>query len=642
MKGIAETIKDIGYKKLVFYYGFLLMLAVYLARLFLDTTSWGLGWSDRTYLIFAVICGAFVAVKAIFYDKWTLWEAIGAILIAAVCILSYMHSHYRYVLDIAILIIGCKGIQFKTVVRIYLYVGGFLLATALMASLAGIISGMISYKDNHVRHYFGSVYPTVFAAHIFYYVLAFRYINKDNFKWFYYILFAGLAAFVYLFCRAETSTICISVFTALILAYDLINRCTSEGIKKITDCLVNIGGVVAIPAMCLFSLFVTLNYQKYDALIKLNDFVGTRLALGFDAVQEYGIKLFGTNFIMNGGDISGTDIVYNFVDNSFMYVLVRYGILVLLMAVICYMITSIMAGKRKENTISMIIMVAAVHCFMEQYIVEFSHAFIIMYIFAEKGEPEDKIVMELDSEKWPYLLNTVLFAAMTASICMTGFLYGIGGITANFITALVVSLGLLLLYAVFLTGKVKKRYIGAIGVILGVMAVVIGIFSALRDIVDMILFSWMVSNLTAFIYFLLLVVFLPFIAYILRESGKFKAAIAESIVVFILCGANLGMMTRASAGDLKWNTDIIISGVEELRSRYPDKEINFYSEEYAYTCTFLLDGEEVIHAGEPDRNISNVVYFVPTDTENRSMLRTGEFVYEEINSRYGFYTNINN
>ena len=69
---------------------------------------------------------------------------------------------------------------------------------------------------------------------------------------------------------------------------------------------------------------------------------------------------------------------------------------------------------------------------------------------------------------------------------------------------------------------------------------------------------------------------------------------------------------------------------------------DIYSEEYAYTCTFLLDGEEVIHAGEPDRNISNLVYFVPADTEKRSMMNTGKFIYEDINSRYGFYTNITN
>ena len=262
MKGIAETIKNIGYKKLVFYYGFLLMLAAYLARLFLDTTSWGLGWSDRTYLIFAVICGAFVAAKAIFYDQWTLWEAIGAILIAAVCILSYMHSHYRYVLDIAILIIGCKGIQFKTVVRIYLYVGGFLLAVTAIACICGIVPDFINYKDDHIRYAFGSVYTTVFAAHIFYYVLAFRYLNKDDFKWFYYLIFIGLAAFIYKFCIAETSTICILGFTALILIYDLVNRYTGEGIKKIFNGLADLGGLVAMPAMCGFSLFATMNYQK--------------------------------------------------------------------------------------------------------------------------------------------------------------------------------------------------------------------------------------------------------------------------------------------------------------------------------------------------------------------------------------------
>lgn len=639
MKGIAETIKNIGYKKLIFYYGFLLMLAAYLARLFLDTTSWGLGWSDRTYLIFAVICGAFVAVKAIFYDKWTPWEAIGAILIAAVCILSYMHSHYRYVLDIAILIIGCKGIQFKTVVRIYLYVGGFLLAVTAIACICGIVPDFINYKDDHIRHAFGSVYTTVFAAHIFYYVLAFRYLNKDDFKWFYYLIFIGLAVFIYKFCIAETSTICILGFTTLIFIYDLVNRYTGEGIKKIFNGFADLGGFAAMPAMCGFSLFAAMNYQNHPKLQELNLLVGSRLGLGLDAINNYGIKLFGSNFEMTGGDTWGTGQTYNFVDNSFMYVLVRYGSIVLIMALICYLIIVLRSIKSKDHTVSLIVLAMAVHCFMEQYIVEFSHVFILMYLFSKIGNTEDELVEKADGYKWPFLLNMWGFGITIVSLCMAAYIAIAAG-TGKAMAPALVAVFSAAAYGAFLLTRIKKRYFAMLCAVITFILIRLRAASAIRDVTDMILMRGDVPNLIAFAMLFILIGIIPFILLVLRENRKGVIALISGAIVLLFSAASIYNVTGSSSAFLIEDTDTIIKAAENLRSGYPDRELTIYAEEFAYTAS--QRSGEAIYPGEPDRNIENLVYIVPSGMDNTNMRRTGRFTYTDVNSRFGYYTNITN
>ena len=80
--------------------------------------------------------------------------------------------------------------------------------------------------------------------------------------------------------------------------------------------------------------------------------------------------------------------------------------------------------------------------------------------------------------------------------------------------------------------------------------------------------------------------------------------------------------------------------METIKSEYPDKELIIYSEEFAYTVS--MESGEDIYAGEPDRNIEDLIYIVPSGTYNTNMLRTGKFRYTDINSRFGYYTNIAN
>ena len=187
---LQKNYKYNNISQFIFEGGFTLLLIVYLTRLYLDTTMWYLGWSDRNSMLFALLAGFCVLLKCIFYDIWTIKEALAGIAIVFICGMVYHHTGYVDVLHFCVLVIGCKGVSDKTIVRLYFYVNMYLLCLTTIAMFIGIVPELIYYKDwEYIRRSFGSIYPTDLAAHIFFLIMAYSYIKKDQLRYLHLITF---------------------------------------------------------------------------------------------------------------------------------------------------------------------------------------------------------------------------------------------------------------------------------------------------------------------------------------------------------------------------------------------------------------------------------------------------------------------
>lgn len=95
----------------------------------------------------------------------------------------------------------------------------------------------------------------------------------------------------------------------------------------------------------------------------INELLTNRLQLTYDAIQDYGIKLFGQAINWVGGAIyfEKEYVDYNYVDSSYMQIMLSYGIVLLIMILAGYYLIGRIIVKEKAWYLGLVIILSAVH-----------------------------------------------------------------------------------------------------------------------------------------------------------------------------------------------------------------------------------------------------------------------------------------
>lgn len=149
---------------------FLLAFFFYMTIASLQTTMFQLAGPIVTIVKF-LLTGC-ILLKIIAFDRYTEKELCFAawLLVDAVAVMVF--SGYKEVLFFAVVLLGAKNIPFVKVLKVYLLVSVAVLLSAFIASRLDIIEDLVYIRELvGERNSFGSVYPTDFAAHIFFFYL---------------------------------------------------------------------------------------------------------------------------------------------------------------------------------------------------------------------------------------------------------------------------------------------------------------------------------------------------------------------------------------------------------------------------------------------------------------------------------------
>ena len=290
---------------------------------------------EFTILIFT-ICSLvplmLVLVKLFVFDRKNVPFVIvgSAILLLA----NYVNMTYFYQmpLDLAVVVVGAYGVRFEKIAKIYLYGVAAVVGAALIASLCGLIPNL-QYEDYRgVRNSFGIVYPTDFAAHIFFLMLAFVFVYWEKLKIYHYIIGLFLSLTVYYFCKTRIDVGCMlllwlgaAVIKCLLKNDDKLSK---NKFYKIAKKVCGIICIFSMPAAAVIMISLTALYNPSNAIMsKINDFSSDRLALGLEGLKKYSITLFGQSVEMHGygGSITPPK-EYFFLDCSYLYCLLQYGL----------------------------------------------------------------------------------------------------------------------------------------------------------------------------------------------------------------------------------------------------------------------------------------------------------------------------
>lgn len=343
---------------------------------------------SENILIFAFVLFVVISILKTSRIEFAAWQIINRIaicisfLLVFVAFLFERHSIKEWSLSLALLIISCLSAYYSGE------------ALGVLSFSAFIIAGSIVTSDKVFRAYFYAVIISALIVLLLYGVgfLPHEYMNDEG--RFRMLLGFGYPTFLpkYFFSVTMTYLVLkrkeISVYdTIIIMVINIV-------LKQLTDTRAVFYCIVLFLAMCwllrimpylfrtnlfkyfimlwmpfmmVFSISLPLIYRKSnDLMYNLNAILSGRLALGHDAIEKYGLSLFGKEIKWSTGQYGITRFEeYFYVDSLYLNIALVYGIIVMLLFVVSFTMLGVKAYNENNYMICIVVIIIALFSFSD-------------------------------------------------------------------------------------------------------------------------------------------------------------------------------------------------------------------------------------------------------------------------------------
>lgn len=313
------------------------------------------------------------------------------LVIFLVCYISFNSVGYEFILWFSLVIISVSHIEYNKILTSFIITEGMLIATAIILALCNGTENIIYLSFNNIRSSWGIIYTTDLASIILFLSLAlWAKIKKVN------KLFSLLLAFLSMYIsfsvtKSNTSGIC-SLMFCLAIIFDYIidlKELNNKKIKKILNLILL--AIFPVSALFIF-VFIYMYHLEVPIAYSLDTFMHSRISLAHNAIHNYGIHPFGSEFRMIGfGTTSfAQEGSYNFIDCSYALILIRYGWVIFVLFFILWEYIIYRAIKTDNYRIAIAMSIIAFHSLSEHHLPEFNYDAFLMLPFANISQNSDQ------------------------------------------------------------------------------------------------------------------------------------------------------------------------------------------------------------------------------------------------------------
>ena len=419
---------------------YLLGLIIYMAYMAMDYTSMTLYKVTQTLKLYGTVLIILVAVFRVFFVLFkNLKKAILAIVFVAFCYACSVFSPDCEMLPItALAMVGAIDVSADKILtagiigNIVMILNNIYFSLVLGNSSLQIRDFFYLGKDSFYVSKMNNFSSTDFAAHYLWIIAAYLWIRGKKLTWGEWAAILLFDFALYSLTGSNTTFLCVglALIFALIMKVRIIyhnknsDACPSNsGIsslfsrskKAVKFCFKYSFIILAVICIALTALFDHTN--SFFQL--LNRVTNQRFGLGHRALIEYGVHLFSSN-VPSYGINASADGFYNFIDCSYMNILIRYGIILLIFYVAA--MTYIQVKHKKFFYGACIIAVCALSCIEEHHLVELPYNFFLLILFSEFNvdkKTENKIINQ--KPKISIVINAVSY--VLCALFFAAFIY---------------------------------------------------------------------------------------------------------------------------------------------------------------------------------------------------------------------------
>lgn len=303
-----------------------------------------------------------------------------AVLMAFDWMMVYRNDGYNFLRFLAVLTVGCAGIDFRKVLKTYVIVIGTTFLAAVFCALGDTITNFIYSGQYRIRSSWGICYPTDFASYMIF-LLAAAWISWNDLPdWFFLIPGTGALFIAYFIADSNTSSYCCLLFLLLVMLRIPAERGLFGKFGKIAEYV----SCLAFPVFGMITLGLTWLYHHGNRIgILANAWMHNRLKYCLDAYDRYGFKLFGSPLSQVGSGfsiVSRTD--YNFVDITYLLIMLRYGMAAFVLVSFLWSLMSFKAARTGNRRLLYSLFLIAFHSISEHHFTEINYNILLILPFA--------------------------------------------------------------------------------------------------------------------------------------------------------------------------------------------------------------------------------------------------------------------
>lgn len=245
------------------------------------------------------------------------------LLLLAFSAIMFIETNATYFIAVVLLCILSQGVDNQKILRYTFSMLLILTLGVILAQMFGIFENVITYRwgragGGSARYSFGFYHSNVLpliSSYLFSYFLLIK--NRISKKMMLFVL--GVSFIIYRLCGSRNAIIVTIIMLILIVVFNANKEAGKR--QKILNFIARYStGVLAI--LCI----VLASFVGKNSVVDAIDYLMTyRLTYGQIAINNYGIKLI--NFM---DSYTYTSLSSSVIDNGYIYVTVRYGLLIIL------------------------------------------------------------------------------------------------------------------------------------------------------------------------------------------------------------------------------------------------------------------------------------------------------------------------
>ena len=360
---------------------YLLIYAIILVFTMWGTTMFPDIWPSRFGMFTYIIIMVYVAAKGVKKFTYNRYEIILAVVIGmSFLICAFKNDMYSFLFMLAFLIVGAKDVSIDKILKVYLVVGIVMMVAAFVCSHYGIIENLQYWKNEKMRFSFGIVYPTDFAAHIFYITLAAVCLFNRKIHFVESIIICIVACVVFKWTVASTSFICMIGYSICLVCISIVQMLSVE-VKD--NWFWKMCSITPVGFALLFIGMTILYDENNQTWLLINDKLSDRLTNSKIGLDINGFNLFGQYIEERGWGKSVIEKAdYFYLDDSYIRIMLEYGIIVFVVVLAIFFIASRRAAKAGRMEMVLAIAFIALHSFMEHHLLEVAYDPFILCVFS--------------------------------------------------------------------------------------------------------------------------------------------------------------------------------------------------------------------------------------------------------------------
>lgn len=365
--------KNLTFLIALFFEVFAMLISITTIPYMVDTESCNLILKLLRYTGYAIV------LFKIFCDDYSSKQMTVILIIIAILVMNSIKIGGNTILCLFLFVIGMREVDFKLVCKISLiwYLAGIIIT--ITSSQLGFIENWDYTSGERVRHALGFFYPSHATSIIFYTMCLFCHVMGNKLQFWQVCVLEGINIIQYKETDARAGTF-------LMVLMPIIFWLIKADRKAISGRIYGKILVLIFPICTLTSILLSKIYTGTGILLKINSLISNRFALANKALNEYGISLFGKKieWIGNGGyghTFTTFEGTYNYVDCSYVRILLDYGILFLLIVIIGFTMASVKALRENDKYLLITLSFIAIYSIIEPRLIEIGfNSFVLVLV----------------------------------------------------------------------------------------------------------------------------------------------------------------------------------------------------------------------------------------------------------------------